>query len=122
MLDPLYGSSSMRVFHENGTMRRLQKLRIVAEWDVGLKNLLVCSDWKRTELNCGRCEKCVRTTAEFIALGKLDSSPFRGRSLSAGDVRSIKLSTAIGACFWTDLISPLMAAGRNVCVPPGGSP
>jgi hypothetical protein len=113
LLDPLYGSLSMRVFHENGTMLRLQKLRIVTEWDAGLKNLLICSNWNRTELNCGRCEKCVRTTAEFIALGKLDSSPFRGRSLSAGEVRSIKLSSFVGVSAWEELISPLAAIGRN---------
>jgi hypothetical protein len=113
LLDPLYGSSSMRVFHEDGAMTRLQKLRVVAQWDVALKNLLICSDWARTELNCGRCEKCVRTMLEFIALGKLDASPFAGRSISAEIVRSTTLTSPFMESVWLDVIPPLAAAGRN---------
>jgi hypothetical protein len=113
LLDPLYGCSSMRIFHENGTMLRLQKLRVVAGWDVAMKNLLICSKWDRTELNCGRCEKCVRTMAELITLGKLESSPFRGHSVSSEAVRSLTLTSAFGAFFWAELVSPLAAAGRN---------
>lgn len=113
LLDTLYGCSSMRVFHEDGTMTRLQKLRVIAQWDVGLKNLLICSDWGRKEVNCGRCEKCVRSMLEFIALGKLDASPFSGCSISAESVRSTMLNSACAESFWVDLISPLAAAGRN---------
>lgn len=112
LLDPLYGSFSMRVFHENGTMLRMQKLRMVADWDVGLKNLLICSNWDRTELNCGRCEKCIRTTVEFIALGKLEASPFRGASVSAAAIRAIHLKSAVGESCWEELVAPLEAAGR----------
>ena len=112
LIDPLYGSSSMRVFHENGTMLRFEKLRIVTEWDVGLKNLLICSNWARTELNCGQCSKCVRSMLEFIALGKLESSPFRGRSVSAASILSMQVPTELAESAWQVLVSPLEAVGR----------
>jgi hypothetical protein len=113
LLDPLYGSSSMRVFHENGTMLRFQKLRIVTEWDVAMKNLLICSNWDRTELNCGHCGKCVRAMLEFIALGKLESSPFRGCSVSAASILSMPVPNEYSESAWGVLISPLAAVGRH---------
>jgi len=113
LLDPLYGCSSMRVFHENGTMLRLQKLRIVTEWDVALKNLLICSNWNRTELHCGRCGKCVRAILEFIALGKLGASPFCGHSVSAELVRSAQVTNDYAESAWGELVSPLAAVGRD---------
>jgi hypothetical protein len=113
LLDPLYGSASMRVFHEHATMMRLEKLRVVAEWDVALRSLMVCNQWDRTELNCGRCGKCVRAVLEFMALGKLDASPFRDRGMSAEDILSIGVTQAIAASAWEDLVSPMMALGRD---------
>jgi hypothetical protein len=113
LLDPLYGSSSMRVFHADGTVPRLQKLRIVADWDVAMKNLLVCSKWDRPlDSNCGRCGKCVRAMLEFVAVGKLDSSPFRGYDVSAGLVRSTHVTNDYSESPWRQLIAPLMAVGR----------
>jgi hypothetical protein len=113
LLDPLYGSASMRVFHEHSTMMRLEKLRVVAEWDTALRNLMVCNQWERTELHCGRCGKCVRAILEFMALGQLDASPFRGRSVSAEDVLSTGVTHAIAASAWEDLVPPMMALGRD---------
>jgi hypothetical protein len=113
LLDPLYGASSMRVFHENGTMLRFQKLHVVTGWDVAMKNLLICSDWNRTELNCGRCGKCVRAMLEFIALGKLGSSPFSGCGVSAAFVLSMPVPNDFSEAAWEPLISPLAAAGRH---------
>jgi len=113
LLDPLYGSASMRVFHEHATTMRFEKFRAIAEWDVALRNLLVCNQWDRTEVNCGRCGKCVRAILELMMLGKLEVSPFRGRSVSAGDILSIRVTQAIAASAWEDLVPPMMALGRN---------
>jgi hypothetical protein len=114
LLDPLYGSTSMPVFHEDATMSRLQKLRIVAEWDVALNNLLICSKWNRSPgSNCGRCGNCVRSMLEFVVLGKLDASPFRGHEISAALVRSAVVTNEYAESAWGQLIAPLAAAGRN---------
>jgi len=113
LLDPLYGCASLRIYHEDGTVRRLEKLRLVAEWPAGLENLLVCSRWERGEQNCGRCEKCIRTKVEFLALGKLEASPFRGAAATPEEIRSLRLDGPIGESSWEELVEPLAAAGRS---------
>ena len=44
LTDPLYGLSDVQVFHENVTLSRFEKTRVVVEWDAALANLLVCAD------------------------------------------------------------------------------
>ena len=42
MLDPEYSSFDMRIRHRDLSLSRLDKLRIVAGWDVALNNIRVC--------------------------------------------------------------------------------
>jgi len=112
LLDPLYGSASMRVFHEHATVMRLDKIRAILDWDAAMQNLMVCNQWDRKELHCGRCGKCVRAVMEFMTLGKLDASPFRGRAVSAQDILAVGVNQRNAASAWEDLIAPMMALGR----------
>lgn len=115
LLDPCYGSSGLRILHDGIRYTRLDKVRIVAGWDVGLRNLRVCTRRKHAGLlNCGRCEKCTRTMLELMVLGKLDRCP----SFDANDVElsAIKRSTVMSsfhALTFEDLVEPLRTLGRS---------
>lgn len=66
--DPLFSSSRLAIVHDGPEVRRLDKLAYVARDGAALATLRVC--WRsRTDRNCGRCVKCLRTLAGLELLG-----------------------------------------------------
>jgi hypothetical protein len=113
LLDPFYGSSDLRIRHDGLRYSRLEKVRMVAEWDVALQNLRVCTENPSDAQNCGRCEKCVRTMTELLALGQLA----RCKAFPTGDVSremldSIRITNGLQDGIYQELIEPLTARGR----------
>ncbi len=86
-------SARMRIRHSGGHLSRLEKTRIVARSPTMLRHLRVCNQYKRYapgKLNCGRCEKCVRTMIGLLAVGALEQTPcFASFELNAGLIDSI---------------------------------
>jgi hypothetical protein len=91
LLDPLYSSSDLRIRHDGIELSRLEKTRLIAGWDVALQNLRVCNQYRQYRsgrLNCGRCEKCVRTMLGLLAVGALDkTNVFPSQNVSVELVR-----------------------------------
>jgi hypothetical protein len=73
LTDPLWSNECMEVIHDGCEARRIDKVRRVAECDAALANLHVCTE--DMNVNCGRCEKCVRTMIPLKLLGA-DHGPF----------------------------------------------
>lgn len=73
LIDPNYSSNDLRIKHDGVHLTRLDKTKLVAEWDTGLKNLRVCDDLNLPSgyLNCGRCSKCTLTMTTLAALNAL---------------------------------------------------
>jgi hypothetical protein len=70
-------------------------MKIVAGWDTGLQNIKVCGPNFPGE-NCGKCEKCIRTSLALLALGVLDKTDaFPLNDISEDDIakRSLKPDT-----------------------------
>ncbi len=84
LLDPQYGSSELQIRHEGIRFSRLDKMRVVAAWPTALDNLRVCTRNDPAFLNCGTCEKCIRTMVMLMAIGKLgETVAFPASDLSA---------------------------------------
>ncbi len=71
LLDPVYSSYNLRIVHRDLELSRMEKLQMVASWDAAFQHLRVCLANVPDRLNCGRCEKCVRTMLEFLAINEL---------------------------------------------------
>ncbi len=74
LLDPYYSSQGVQVYHDLYRYTRFEKTKIVAENFSPDLSLRVCNHankYKSNQLNCGECEKCIRTMLGFLALGKL---------------------------------------------------
>lgn len=74
-IDPLFSSGALTVIHDLDTTTRLEKSRSIAQWPEVRGKLRVCLRPPRPgreSINCGECEKCVRTMLTFLALGHLD--------------------------------------------------
>ena len=118
LLDPLYGNTSLQIRHENPALSRLEKTRLVGEWDVALKHLRVCnekSSYSQGNYNCGKCDKCVKTMTALLALGMLDkTATFKEKDVSKELlINSCYLSDAYGESTYLELIEPLRKLGRQ---------
>jgi hypothetical protein len=114
LLDPHYSSSALLIRHDGIRFSRLDKLRVVADWPAGLQNVRVCTTNDPEQLNCGRCEKCIRTMTMLLALGKLDQT----EAFPAQDVSPELLDTITFTYPYQDLsyreAAPLLAQrGRD---------
>ena len=71
MLDHLWSTESVDVVHD-APLPRPEKVRGIADSDVAMRHLRVCFHHDAPGLNCGQCEKCLRTMAALRAAGALE--------------------------------------------------
>jgi len=76
-LDHHFSSEAVAVEHEQAAMTRIEKTRIVSDWPEGMSVLRPCfgSAAPDGSINCGHCEKCVRTMLVLLAIDRLDRAP-----------------------------------------------
>lgn len=79
MTDPMLSSGAFKIIHDGAGFSRSEKTKVLAEFNIGIKNLRVCweGDLKNGKGgNCGKCEKCVRTRLNFLMGGISDPECF----------------------------------------------
>jgi hypothetical protein len=117
LINPNYSSRDFRIRHEGITLSRFEKTKLVAGWDLALQHLRVCNKtdlYQPGMLNCGKCEKCVRTMLALEASGVLEKT-------SAFPVREIHEELVMAAVqlapntfpLYGELIAPLQRKGRR---------
>lgn len=118
LLDPNYSSNNLNVRHDGLIYSRLEKAEILVQNYPPPIDLRVCNRYTRFEpgnLNCGRCEKCIRTMLEFLVLGKLrDSDVFPVDDIDKDMVikYAIIKNDYLAFCY-KELIEPLKEMNRN---------
>ena len=113
MLDPEYSSQALAVRHRDLYLSRLDKHRIVADWPAAFHNFRVCLANVPDRLNCGRCEKCVRTMTELTAIGRLqDTRAFDEDTVTPEHFEGFDITIRGRDLFYRDLLAPLAAQGR----------
>jgi hypothetical protein len=114
MLDPLYSSGAVEIHHEPNVRTRLERLRAIAEDPKLLENLVVCLAFPTApQINCGECEKCLRTMTALVALGRLDGARlFPARGVTPELIRAARLAPHLGL-YWDDSLPLLEAQGRT---------
>lgn len=114
MLDPEYSSYNMRIRHRDVALSRLDKLRLIAKWDVAFQHFRVCLANVKTRLNCGKCEKCIRTMAELEALGILDKTKaFIENDISADQLSTFNIKIRHREPFYREMLPLLKKRGRD---------
>lgn len=113
LLDTNYGSAALTVVHDGSRYSRLEKVACVADWEPALANLRVCTSPPPSGLNCGACEKCLRTMTALAAIGKLDARPaFPSRHVDPDLLRPFPLRKLYLFYQYRELIDPLLAQGQ----------
>jgi hypothetical protein len=116
LMEPNFSSYELKIRYDGISMSRLKKTKLVASWDVALQNLRVCNReqyYRPGQLNCGECEKCVRTMLALLAVGALHkTNAFPCADVSAELVLNrVHLSQGI-IPFYEELLTPLAENGR----------
>lgn len=69
-----FSTSALRLLDDGIELSRKEKVAILSEWDVGRRMMQPCHYVQIPQggrINCGRCEKCVRTMLLLLGMGKL---------------------------------------------------
>jgi hypothetical protein len=76
LLDPLWTTAEVELVYDGFEANRYEKTALVARSSDALRFLRVCNRGHRAPgsgVNCGRCEKCLRTMVALRALGALEA-------------------------------------------------
>ena len=106
LTDHLLSSSRLKVLHDGAGYSRSEKAQCISEWTEGIANLRVClTNEDPRLLNCGRCEKCVRTIACF-AVNRLPIPKCLNGDLDILNrrIKFFRLHSAEYATQWIDLM------------------
>ena len=117
LIDPNYSSSNLRIKHDGITLSRFAKTKLIARWNVALQDIRVCTfseKYRDDMLNCGECEKCIRTMLALLALGVLDKTrAFPKKDISKELVMRAARITPDLQAYYDELLVPLANIGRH---------
>jgi hypothetical protein len=82
LIDPLYTTTAVTVANDGWEFSRNEKIKLISESPFVLRHLRVCWQEEIDDINCGRCEKCVRTMIAMKIFGKLEKCSVFPKSLS----------------------------------------
>ena len=90
-------SGAFTIVHDGAGYSRTAKFECIKDHDLALRTLKVCWSGPRPEENCGKCEKCIRTRLNLLAVGVSNPPCFEG-PLELNAVRDLPIpNTAIAA-------------------------
>ncbi len=96
LTDPLWSTESMTFEHDGCEADRIEKISsYVGRSRLAMDNLRVCSQPQTQYLNCGVCEKCIRTMLNLQIAGVLEACTSFPRRFTVSDLRNLDL-TGIG--------------------------
>ena len=114
LLDPEFSSYGLRIRHRDSGLSRMEKIEIVSGWQRALDNMRVCLANVADRLNCGRCEKCVRTMTGLAALGVLHrTAAFNGEDVTPAHFDGFSITIRERAPFYREMLPQLRARGRD---------
>lgn len=87
-------TENARFFSANSIMTRVEKTKLILENEDYLKHLYVCTAGN-PPINCGKCEKCVRTLLAIDSMGYLDKVDGKFNVKAYRSRRSINIATML---------------------------
>ncbi|MEW9805034.1 hypothetical protein ABUE31_03430 [Mesorhizobium sp. ZMM04-5] len=112
-----FESTDFRMETRDLDVTRAEKLELISGDEIALRSLSFCTDRAARPHNCGRCTKCVRTKAMFLAaLGDIPDI-FIDRTMGCGIFDSINLARRSEVAFAVDLIAMARQRGTANLIP-----
>jgi hypothetical protein len=111
LLDAHMSTERVSLLHDSVAHTRLQKVIGLAKHPVALDNAQICGNWTAGYLNCGRCEKCVRTKLAYLIAGHNIPETFKVREVEPNQIHVIR--TRYQEQFYLEMAQPLADIGRR---------
>ncbi len=116
LLDHHYSTAAVEVHHGQPAMTRLEKTRLIADWEEARPLLKSCFYQDLPTggaINCERCEKCVRTMLALVALDRLRQvSAFSRDDLTPEMLKVVRIRTTLDLAYYSECIEPLKRRNR----------
>ncbi len=118
ILDRAFSTAALTIRHDGVRSSRLDKIREIGGWSAALESLVVCGEGGLAEgwLNCGRCEKCMRTRLGLLASGRLEEAvTFPPVPIDAPSIERLPASAihSLPNYYWTEIADACREIGRN---------
>ncbi|MBL8225894.1 MAG: hypothetical protein JNM50_11250 [Chromatiales bacterium] len=107
--DHLLSGSAMQLVHDGAAYSRTEKCALLVQYPQILGALQVCWEGTDRSHNCGRCEKCIRTKMNLLAVGAMDPGCF-SQPLEINDVLRLRPQNRVQV---GELKSILSYAGKH---------
>jgi len=107
--DHLLSGGAMRLIHDGAGFSRTEKIARIAKHQAATRVLKVCWEGREAHKNCGVCEKCIRTQANFLAVGVAHPACFDA-PLDARNIKTVALRNATQCAEWESVIAYAKAA------------
>lgn len=112
MLDHLWSGDRHELIHDGAEATRFQKIERISDDPVVLEHLRVC--WMtNSEINCSRCEKCLRTMTSLEIVGVLSEAQTFTGPLDVDAMRAVELKNDSDLSFALENRDAALAAGRS---------
>ena len=114
LIEANYSSANLKLKVGSTLYSRLERVNMISDWQVALDNLRVCTLNPPGKLNCGGCEKCIRTMLQLLVSGSLDKTGVFGEQHVHPDMlERIHFTGSYQEGWYADLIAPLTAQGHR---------
>ncbi|WP_316976721.1 hypothetical protein [Shumkonia mesophila] len=87
-LDPLWSDGYLEITHDGCEVDRVAKVRRLAASDIALATLRVCYG-DTPDINCGRCEKCLRTLMALRLCGAVGRAKTFPRAVALSEIHAL---------------------------------
>lgn len=117
LITPWFSSNAVTIQSDQDELTRADKIALLVDWDRGLRMMQPCHHVKIPQngrINCGHCEKCIRTMLLLLGMGRLqDASAFRENDVTPRMIRAIPVHNVRKAELLAQSIPLLRRAGRR---------
>ncbi len=113
LTDPLLSSRNLEVLDDGGEISRLDKVRRIKDWPELRQHLRVCNHGHGDRLNCGTCEKCIRTILAFHLLDDGLLPACFATMPTARQIQGMKLHHKIQIELIEEILDAARKAGRQ---------
>ena len=111
--DPLLSSGDFRVIHDGAGFSRSEKLQTLSAWPLGIESLRFCWAGDQNDINCGRCEKCLRTRLNFLVAG-IDNPQCFSEPIDSSLFKSMALKSKAVSIDWNLIRHEMIKTGRGL--------
>jgi hypothetical protein len=95
LLDHLWGTEGLIFKHDGCEASRFERVARISQSEIALRSLRVCLQNPEDSLNCGQCEKCLRTMLALQAIGTLEHCTTFKKKLDVEAVSRIEYTRPI---------------------------